>query len=148
MSLSCYPSVDFSQKGLGLVSSGCSRNWRSRRLGRSLSFRRREGARCRASMTQSGNFLLTHLFDLVLAEMGLWFLMWFLVNAVDVRSSGSNLGVVKISEAATKSSSSQVSPLSSSPVSVSSLMEFVSDDLQRLNKNLQTVSYLFYACML
>jgi len=57
---------------------------------------------------------------------------------VDVRSSGSDLGVLKTSEAATKSS----------PVSVSSLIEVVSDDLQRLNKNLQTVSCLFYACML
>lgn len=48
---------------------------------------------------------------------------------VDVLSSGSDLGVVKTSGAAA----------TSSPVSVSSLIEVVSDDLQRLNKNLQSI---------
>lgn len=64
--------------------------------------------------------------------------VWFLVFAVDVRSSGADLGLVKTLGAA----------VSSYPVSVSALIEVVSDDLQRLNKNLQSVSYLWHDYMI
>lgn len=102
LSLSCCSSVELIQRDLDLVSCGCSVNWSTRRLQRSLTFKRRQGARCRVSLTQN----------------------------VDVASMGSDLGVVKPSGAAAGSSAS---------VSVSSLMEVVSDDLQRLNKNLKTI---------
>lgn len=100
MSLSCSSSVDLIQRGLDLVSCGCSVNWSSRTLQRGLSFRRRQGARCRVSLTQN----------------------------VGVPSLRSDLDVVNTSKATT-----------SGPVSVSSLIEVVSDDLQRLNKNLKTI---------